>query len=87
MPNRGLAIDPYHALAASFLLRSHLKRRAMSTTPGELLMVFQRLLSHSSPRFDATGSAMLHSIIGMRAYFDVIEDVSPMLFDLSRRRR
>ena len=50
-----------------------LTRRAMSTRPGELSMVFQRLLRHSISRRGTVHAAMLQRIIGIWAYLDVIE--------------
>jgi TolB-like protein len=53
---RALAIDPHHAQAALDLLRTRLNATGDSARPGDLLMVFQRPLSHSlSP------AALLHS--------------------------
>ena len=72
---RALAINPHHARGSAMLFSTlALTRRAMSTRPGELLMVFQRtikavnLIRRGGSVFGDVGA-----IIGNWVYLDVIK--------------
>ena len=72
---RALAIDPHNGWQRCLFSFLASTRRATSARPGELLMVFQRPLSHSlsSAAVALAGIGDVAFMIGMWVYLDVME--------------